>query len=423
MNFYLEWHGCSANKNDAEIVTGILEKHGFKKTNLENADFLIIFTCIVKEPTHKKMIYRIQQLQKTKKPLIIAGCFPEAYIEELKKIAPNASFIGPFYIDKILEVVKKSLKGEKVVLIGKRKLNKLSLPSKSFNEIISIIQISSGCLMNCSYCATKIARGNLFSYSKEEIIKKIREELFKGKKEFWLTSQDNSCYGLDRGYNLASLLKEISTFKEKFFVRNGMLNPTYLKFFVSELIEAYKDHHIFKFLHLCVQSGSNKVLEDMKRGYKVEDFLEQVKKFRKEFPCLTLSTDIIVGYPTETEEDFEKTLKLIEKVQPDIVNISKFFARPKTEAAKLKPLPHEIIKKRSKILTEIVNEIKIKRNERWIGWEGEVLVDERGKNNSFIARNFAYKPIVIKSEKNLLGKFVDVEITEIKSNFLIGKIV
>ena len=129
--------------------------------------------------------------------------------------------------------------------------------------------------------------------------------------------------------------------------------------------------------------------------------------------------EIIVVDNCSTDE----SVKLIKKIQPDIVNLSKFCPRPKTEASKLEQLPKEIINERSRILHRLINEIKIKKNEKWIGWQGEVLVDETGRNNSFIARNFAYKPIVIKSDRNLLGKFVEVEVVDARSNYLIGKLI
>lgn len=424
MKFYLEWYGCTANKNDAEIAISLLIKNGFERTFYETeADFFVVFTCIVKGPTEEKIKYRIKQLSKYNKPIIVAGCMPKAYPNMVKNLYEKVSLVGPFDIDKIVKVAKEAIKGNYLEFISSSSVDKVKLPHYRFNPLVEIIQISSGCLLNCAYCATKLSRGNLVSYSPENIKNRVRNALLEGVKEIWLTSQDNSVYGFDIGTNLAELIKKLIVFDKKYFIRNGMMNPTFLDRYIEELIKVYKDKHVFKFLHLCVQSGSDKVLRDMKRGYSAKDFIRQVGFFRKEIPELTLSTDIIVGYPTETEEDFEATIKLLEKVKPDIVNLSKFWPRPLTEAYKLKQLDRETVNRRAKMLYEIINEIKLKQNEKWIGWSGEIIVDERGKNNSYVGRNFAYKPVVVKSNNDLFGKFVEVEVTEIKSNYLVGKLI
>lgn len=424
MKFYLEWYGCTANKNDAEIAVFLLERAGFTRVSDENdADFFVIFTCIVKGPTEEKIRYRIKKLSEYGKPIIVAGCMPKAYPKRVKQLYDKVSLVGPFDIDKVVNVVKNAINGRYVDFISSDKMNKVNIPHVRFNPIVEIVQISSGCLLNCTYCATKLPRGDLVSYSMGDIVKRVRNSLIDGVKEIWITSQDNSVYGFDFGKDLADLINGISVFDERYFIRNGMMNPTFLDKYIDKLIEAYKNDHVFKFLHLCVQSGSDKVLDDMKRGYQAADFVRQVKTFRKSIPELTLSTDIIVGYPTETESDFEETVKLIERIKPDIVNLSKFWPRPLTEAYKLPQLPRKVIDERARVLHEIINEIKMKRNEKWIGWSGEIIMDEIGKNGTYMGRNSAYKPVVVKSNENLFGKFVEVEIVEARSNYLIGQLV
>jgi tRNA A37 methylthiotransferase MiaB len=155
----------------------------------------------------------------------------------------------------------------------------------------------------------------------------------------------------------------------------------------------------------------------MNRGYNVEDFKNIVKDFRKKFPLLTLSTDVIIGFPGENNEDFKKTIDLIEEVKPDIVNISKFGARPRTKAAKMKQLSRSIINERTKKIVEIVEKMKLENNKKWLNWTGEVLIDEKGKKEGMIGRNFAYKPIVTKGK---LGNFHKVKISKIRPTFLEG---
>jgi len=423
---YIETYGCSANKSDTEIMMGLLKGAGFQIVESpDTSEINIINTCIVKTPTAKRMERRIKFLSNLNKPLIVAGCMAKSEPERIDKFAPKASKITPNAVANIVEVVERTLKGEKV-FYDKSDIEKVLLPKISFNKIISIVQIASGCLSACTFCETKISRGILKSFRPSSIIERIKKDLKEGFKEFWITSQDNGCYGFDLNVNLAELLKKIVELDGEFIVRVGMMNPFHLiknKELVNGLIEVYKSEKIFKFLHIPLQSGSNKVLKDMRRGYTVEEFEEIVKAFRKEIKDVTIETDIIVGYPTETEEDFEKTVEVIKNIKPDVVNISKFSPRPKTPAASLATLPPEIVNKRSKILFKLTRDISMNKNKSLIGKITKVFVDEVGKEKSYIARTLQYKPVVIKTEEKIFGKFVDVEIVDVKSNYLEGKLV
>ena len=422
---YIETYGCSANKSDSEIMMGLLTQNGYYiADSIDLADIAIINTCIVKTPTAKRMERRIKEIYNSGKPLIVAGCMAKAEPERIEKLAPKASIITPDAIDKIVDVVKKTLDGEKVVVDSEKK-EKVLLPRTPFNKIISIVQISSGCLSACTFCETRIAKGILKSYRPSSIIERIKEDVKNGFKEFWITSQDNGCYGFDIGTNLAELLNAIVKIEGNFFVRVGMMNPVYLirrKDLLENLIQVFRNEKIFKFIHLPIQSGSNKVLKDMNRGHTVEEFLEVVDVFRKEIPEIAIETDIIVGYPTETEEDFEKTVDLLKTLNPDVVNISRFFPRPKTPAEKLKQLPMEIVNDRSRKIHELVREISLEKNKKYLQKIVDIFVDEIGRGKSYIGRTMNYRPVVIESENDILGKVINVEITDVKSNFLIGKI-
>jgi len=192
------------------------------------------------------------------------------------------------------------------------------------------------------------------------------------------------------------------------------------------LVQAFENEKVFKFLHLPVQSGDNHVLERMRRFYSVRDFRQIVYIFRASFPDITVSTDVICGFPGESKKAFEKTLRLVGEVNPDIVNVSKFFARPRTAAAEMREdfVPLSEIKRRTGVMAELTRRVAFERNQRWVGWSGEVLVDEVGKvSGSWIGRNFAYKPVTVKSAKNLLGKAVRVKIVKVFSTHLEGKVV
>jgi len=418
---YREVFGCSANVADYEIASGLLKKAGFEFTDCpKDSDLNIIFTCTVKVPTIQRMVFRIKELTKSSKPLIIAGCLPKANKKLVEKINSEACLLAPDQVEKIVDVARAALEIKKLAFLGDLKKPKLDLPRCRKNPIIGITQIGRGCLSNCSFC-TEPYKGKLFSYPSDSIIKDVRKALEKGCKEIWLTSLDDGCYGFDLGTNLAELLNKISGLNEKFFVRVGMANPSHIKKILDELIQAYQNKKIFKFLHLPVQSGSNRILELMKRGYMIKDFLEIVKKFREKIPELTLATDIIIGFPSETEEDFRKTIELIDKIKPDVVNLSKFGAMPRTEAAKMRQLDVKNISERSIFLANLIKEITLEKNKKWVGWEGEILIDEKGKADTWIGRNFAYKPIVIQSPENLFGKFCEVKISDATTNFLTSK--
>jgi len=423
---YVESYGCSANLQDSQIMMGLLLRAGYELASSPNdADVSLINTCIVKTPTEHRMIHRIRQLSMIGKPLIVAGCMAKAEPDVVGRINPQASLIGPNSIDRVVDVANNALRGIRTSILEDSLAEKPELPHVRLNPVIEIVEISTGCLLNCSFCQTKLARGNLRSYRPETIRRQIEVAVNDGCREIWLTSQDNSAYGLDIGTNLAELLSSICRYiNGKYLIRVGMMNPLHLKKgLLNKLVKAYGDQHLFKFLHLCAQSGSDDVLRDMRRGYTVSDFYECVKAFREVHPDLTLMTDIIVGYPTEDEKDFDASVKLVINVKPDFVNISRFYPRPGTAAARLKPLPPNVLNERSKMLTEICRKIALEKSERWIGWEGPVLIDEIGEHGELIARNIYYRPIVINGQdRSLLGRIVNVEVVEARPYCLIGKI-
>ncbi len=417
INFYVETYGCSSNISDSEIISGILTGAGLNMVEKpESSDLIIINTCIVKQPTENKILDRIKEIQEKfpGKKLIISGCLPEAY-PNLLNSAKGVSLISTHRITEILKVVRKSFNNKQINLIGKTKIEKVGLPKIRKNKTINIVQICSGCLGNCSYCGTKLAKGNLISYSLEKIIKEIKDAKEQGCKEFWLTGQDISCYGFDINLSLPELLKNIvEEVKGNYFIRLGMLNPSHLPKIIDELIKICEDERIFKFFHIPIQSGSDKILKDMNRQYTVDDFKNIVGKIREKFPEATIGTDLIVGYPEETEKEFNETLKLLKEIKPEWTNISKFSSRKNTEAADLKPLKSETVKERSLIADKLANEISKEQSKKWMNWCGKLLVDNLGSG-----RNFAYRCIYLDSKET--GKFIEVKINKIKGLKLFGE--
>jgi MiaB-like tRNA modifying enzyme len=416
---FIETYGCSNSQAEAEVMAGLLKRAGFEITEEEaDADLIIAVTCYVKNPTEQKIIFRLKNVQKK---LIVAGCMPEGIYSKLLRIVPSASLVSTHHVKDIVQAVEKTLQGKKVEYLGKAQEVNLCLPRMRRNPVIDIVPISSGCNSTCTYCCVRLAKGKLFSYPENMIIQEIRESLKEGCKEVWLTAQDTASYGYDGSIKLPKLLKGISDIPEKFRVRVGMMNPKNVIPIASDLVKAFEEEKIYKFVHLPIQSGSDAVLASMNRDYEVSEFEEIVELFRKS-SRYQIWTDVIVGYPTEKEEDFLETLKIIKKVKPDWVNLSKFGARPGTEAAKLKPLPPDVVKERSRKASELVKRVPLEKNKEWLGWEGEVLVSETGKTpGQWIGRNFAYKPVLIENSDNILGKFIKVRITNFNGYYLSGE--
>ncbi len=424
---FIKNFGCSSNTADGEVIAGCLAQAGFQIAASESeADLIIYNTCAVKGPTENRIIDAIKHAPKDKK-IVVAGCLTKISFERLCREAYFDGAVGPAVGKEIVDVVVRVLAGERVIDLAAAK-NKplLSLPRHISNPVVSVVPINYGCLGSCSYCCVVFARGHLRSYSIKEVVERVQSDYAVGAKEFWITSQDTASYGRELGTDLAELLIALDDLAGDFRVRVGMMTPNLVTDMQNRLITAFDNPKIFKFLHLPVQSGDDMVLQYMRRFYTAEEFKGIVNTFRNDFPQLTLATDLIVGFPGETEEAFENTLRLLEEVKPDVVNVSKFFARPKTIAARMKEglVNKEETKRRSTVTAELAKRLSAERNLRWVGWTGEMLVDEKGKvEGSWVGRNFAYKPIAIKSTDNLLGKTLKVKVVEATATYLKGLIV
>ncbi|MCX7765416.1 MAG: MiaB/RimO family radical SAM methylthiotransferase [Candidatus Sumerlaeia bacterium] len=256
--------------------------------------------------------------------------------------------------------------------------------------------MAQGCLGECSYCQTRLARGELHSYPIDRIIARIKRSVTRdGIKEIWLTAQDTGAYGLDIGTNLIQLLRQITEIKGEFRVRLGMTNPEHLLPILPDLLEVMTDLRFYKFLHLPLQSGSDRVLRAMRRKYTVREYMLIVQAIRNHWREFSLATDIIAGFPAESESDFQETLQILEEIRPAVINRSHYSARPFTPAAEFPQLPSAVISERSRRLSQLVEKLCREDNQRWLGWNGEVLIDMQKEPDSVISRNLAYKPIII----------------------------
>ncbi len=444
VRIYLETYGCTLNQSDSDVIKKTLEKAGHQIVPSESfSDVVVLNTCTVKGATENKIIERIKSLNK-KKPLVIAGCL-SVNEKLLKKIAPNSPIVGTSSISSISDAIEDALQGQGKIY--KSREDKTNL-DRSFSGPIIRIPICEGCTSNCYFCQTKLARPFLFSYAPKTIIRWIEDGLKQGAREVQLTAMDSGVYGLeisktstsfrtehrsnglDLKIGLVELLHYICEIDGKFFVRLGMINPYHAKRLGNFLADALMNDKMYKFLHLPVQTGSERVCKEMNRQHNVNDFIQVVEAMRKRIPEITIATDIIVGYPTEREKDFEETLQLVRRIKPDIVNISKFSPRDGTVAKNMKQLPTQVLAKRSRELTKLVKETSAKKNLELIGKTFEVIITEKQQKHylknmveSFTGRTRFYKQVVIRNFKGKLGDLVKVKIEDANHGSLFGIVI
>lgn len=393
MKAHIKTYGCTLNQADSEIISSILKNDNVEIVEEDNADVIIVNTCTVKSATSQKILYKLNNLDRSGKRVIVTGCMAAANQNLIEKYAPSASIVTTPNIGEIADATFYAHKGRRIVLNSYSKTDRLALFEPS-NSVIAKIAVSDGCLSNCSFCETKFARGPLNSFSESSILNAIGYSVKRGAMEIQLTSQDIGAYGLDKKTNIAELMHRIKEIDGFFKVRVGMLNPEHLPKYFDSFVDALRDKRFYKFVHLPIQSGSNRVLKEMRRRYTVGEFNEYVKELRKKVPDITVETDIIVGFPTEREADFLDTLDFVKITMPEITNMSRFGARPHTIASKMEQNSHEIINWRSNRLARVVREVQHEINDKYIGKNVDVIITESGEK-SINGKTLNYKQVVI----------------------------
>lgn len=423
MKIFHETYGCTMNQSDTEFMLGRLRDEGHEIVDeIDNSELVIVNTCAVKRTTLNKVIHRLKELKnKEDLKVIVSGCLPLIDLEKIENIGDFEGILSCKTLDRINQVVDKISSGKKNVkeISGHSQRTKNTRFRK--DEVSAPISIAEGCTSNCSYCCVKNARGNLNSFQPEKIVNQVKEEVQSKRKQIYITTQDTSAYGIDfkENYRLPNLLEDIGKIPEKFRVRVGMMNPKNTIKILPELIESFKNDRIYDFLHVPVQSGNNRILNEMNRGYQVEDYKKIVENFRKEIPDIQIVTDIIVGFPGETVKEFQDSCELVKKTSPDKVNLTRFTPMPNTKAKKMDQIDSEEKKRRSKKMTEILNEISKEKNEKYVGKEKEGLVIEKGEKGGYKVRLNNYKLAIVENAKP--GEFVNIEIAEAKRTYLVGR--
>jgi MiaB-like tRNA modifying enzyme len=425
LTFYLETYGCSLNTADSDIIVGRLrELKANRVEEVSDADFIIINSCGVKEPTEDRIIHRLEELSKETSPVVVTGCLPRISLFRIERAIPNyAAILGPQSVESLASVVRRVLSGERGIQhLETDEISKLKWFEGPPDSVICTVPICEGCLGSCAYCAVKFARGQVRSHSIDDIHRIIERCVHLGYKEIRLTSQDAAVYGSDTDETLANLLNDVGRIEGTHKFRLGMFNPNLVLDTIDDILQAMDSPRFFKFFHIPLQTGSDSVLQAMNRQYTVSEWENVVRKVRERINNATIATDIIVGFPEETDSDFERTLEVIRRVRPSVVNISKYGDRPETLASQSQEKVNTDTKKnRSRALTTLVHEILRETSESWIGWSGPIIITEKGSKGGLVGRNESYKTVIVKDDLDL-GSIAEVEIVSAERTHLIGEV-
>ena len=391
---YIETYGCRYNFGDTAKLVEVLKYQGSSVVDSPDlADAIVINTCTVVGPTERRMLRRLSLYRDY--DLYVTGCMPSVQRGSICAVC------SPIIIPS--DSIHKAYRNIGTVSSGS----------------IGIVQIAQGCSGRCTYCITRKARGPLKSFPPNEIIGQVLAFSSLGTTEIQITAQDVSAWGQDNRKSFPDLLRSIGDLPGNFMIRVGMMNPATIRGNLESLIEAFQSEKIFKFVHIPVQSGSDPVLDSMKRGYTVSEFEYIVASFKKRFPDISIATDVIVGYPDETDEDFRQTCDLISRIRPVKVNITRYSHRPFTGIDSGLDLPDFIKKERSRELNLLVEKIYSSVNTPLLGTITPFVVTESIRSGTVMARSPGYLGIVIKEDLPV-GYRGTAELTKDRKYFFLG---
>ncbi|KAH0474217.1 MAG: hypothetical protein KVP17_000715 [Porospora cf. gigantea B] len=426
---YLHTYGCAHNSSDAEYMLGLLSQFGYQIVDTwEEADAVILNSCTVKNPSQEAAMTLVQRAKSAGKAIIVGGCVPQA--DRNVKGWHDVSMIGVTQIDRIVEVVGESLKGNVVKMLEKSELPSLDLPKIRRNDLVEIIPLSTGCLGRCTYCKTVQARGKLGSYVLEAILSRVRQAVNENVQQIWLTSEDTGAYGIDLGLNVIDLLTAIRdevmsnplARQNNVMVRVGMTNPPYILEHLEDMANILKSECFFEFLHIPVQSGSNAVLSSMMRDYTVEEFCQVCDYLREHVPHIYLGTDVICGFPTEKDDDHKFTLDLLDHYKFEMINISQFYPRPGTPAAKLQQLNTKTKKSRSREVTALTKAIPSK-HAHLVGKTVDVWFSEPSdRSDHTVGHTKQYVKVLVPTDTGLIGTKRSVHIDSFSKWHITGHV-
>lgn len=392
---FIETYGCRYNFGDTAKLVEILRHHGGTIVeNPDEAEAIIINTCTVVGPTERRMLRRLAVFRD--QDLYVTGCMPEVQREAILAVC-SPTIIHPETIHYLYRSVGTVAGGD-----------------------VGIVQLAQGCSGSCTYCITRLARGPLKSFPAEEILMQVRAFVQAGAFEIQLTAQDVSSWGMDTGHSLPELLVALDKMPGHHRIRVGMMNPATVKGQTGDLVDAFSGDHIYKFIHLPGQSGSDAILARMGRGYTVVEFEEIVRLFRKQYPGITVATDMIVGFCGETAADFSASLDLIRRVKPAKVNVTRYSRRPFTPLTREKDYPDHVKKDRSRTMNAVAEEVYASLNAAQLGKTVPFMVTETLRKGSVMARSPEYTGIVIREDLPV-GFLGDAVLRQDRKYFFIGE--
>ncbi len=420
-NIYVETYGCSLNRADSNTMMYLANSRGHNiTTHISDSEVIILNTCTVRRDTDEKILDRIAKLKQRfkKNKIVVAGCLVSAQPYVIAKILDGTTYslLSTHMVSRIIEALRKDIR--------KIEFNK----NKTFHthkNVVAIIPIADGCTGTCSFCITRIARPFLNSYPIEYIVKSARRVIKYGAREIQLTSQDLGAYGLDRygRHMLPELVNSILEIPGDYMIRLGMMNPEHLLEIVDDVINVLKDPHVYKFLHIPLQSGSNNLLRIMNRRYTVEDYIYLIRYVRKKIEDIMIATDIIIGHPGESDNDFQETINVLKELEIERVHIAQYTPRPRTLAYALPQVKPHIRKHRLRKILKVIEEIGLKAHRKYVGKRIKVLTTEIGTNRTIVARTQSYYPVIIEKTGVQLGKWIYTDIHDATYYDLRGTIV
>ncbi len=418
------------NEYDSNRIYDLAKKINYKKTeNLEDADCYVINTCHIREKATEKVYHDVGRIKKKfknrKKPIVvITGCVAQAEGEILlKKEKYIDAVVGPQSFQNFNETLLKIETENKKINFTDfevvEKFDSLNSIKNSCNKISSFLTIQEGCDKFCKFCVVPYTRGAEFSRSIDQILNECKELVSNGSREISLLGQNVNSYNY-KGENLSELINKISNIKNLLRIRYTTSHPID---FSNDLIKMHENSEkLMPLIHLPVQSGSNKILNLMNRKHSVKEYLDLIDRLKKINPSIKFSSDFIIGYPGETDSDFEDTLKLLKNV--NFINTYSFIysPRPGTPAAKMKKIDMSISKRRLEIFQKIADEIKLEYRQNLVKKRSLVLFENKTDKNQFFGRDEFSNSVIVKSDENIIGKIKDVIITSVNRNTLFGEI-
>lgn len=432
--YFIRTYGCQMNERDSENICAMLESMGYVRIdNYKDADLIILNTCAIRENVHNKvfgMLGRIKHLKQNKKDIIvgICGCMAqeEVVVNKIKDKYKWLNFVfGTHNIHKLPKIVYNSVNNNNKLIIDvwtKEGDIVENIPIKRESKYKAWVNIIYGCDKFCTYCIVPFTRGKERSRKKEDIIKEVENLVKDGYKEVTLLGQNVNAYGKDRydDYNMSNLLKDVSKTGIK---RIKFVTSHPWDFTIDMIKEIKQNKNIMPYIHLPVQSGSNKILKLMGRRYTKESYLELFNKIKTNIPNATITTDIIVGFPSETEEDFNETLDLIKTCKFDSAYTFIYSPRVGTASSKLEDNVSDKEKENRLFrLNEVVNKYAKESNDNTIGKTYKVLIESlSNKEGMYMGYTETGKLVNVKGNDSLLGKIIDVKITESRTWSLYGE--